>query len=91
MAAVHGSVALCCRVEAIRNEVEQNPGDLATRFRQLTRRSMARWTMKLSPRHRRLRLDAKTAVPWQIVDISEESCLVKTWDGEQTDDTGSQD
>ena len=27
----------------------------------------------------------------QIVDISEESCLVKTWDGEQTDDTESQD
>ena len=23
--------------------------------------------------------------------ISEELCLVKTWDGEQTDDTGSQD
>ena len=28
---------------------------------------------------------------WQIVDISEESWLVKTWDGEQSNDTGSQD
>ena len=33
----------------------------------------------------------KTAIPRQIVDISEESCLMKTRDGEQTDDTGSQD
>ena len=34
---------------------------------------------------------AKTAIPWQIMDILEESCLVKTWDGDQTDETGSQD
>ena len=33
----------------------------------------------------------KTAIPRQIVDISEELCLMKTRDGEQTDDTGSQD